>query len=213
MKNTDQLGRYMSHDKQLTEEQRRQVVTFVRKKKYRRERTLINFIDEQINIPFFDGSLNAVWELSQLVEQGPLEWLAPDEARVGPDRYAEAELRYRYAPWKDPVLIVEIIKEEMKKTMSETLDLDKAIEAAKEINSLTQLLLRRRKKNKPVESVLEALNKLGSRRPTKQRFSVHFDNEHTKFIVYALHEETVLPKALQHAADEIICKATKTRLK
>jgi len=194
---------------QLSEEQQRAVVNFVRKKKYRRERTLIKFIEKHF---VEDGPvyLDVVYEIARLVEQGPLEWLAPDEARVGPDRYSEAELRYRYAPWKDTQLVLEIIEEEKEKEMNDTVELSNN---SREITALVQLLGRRRKKNKPLETTLEALNKLGSRRPTKQRFSVHFDKGQLKFIVYMLHEETVLPAALHHAADEIICKPTKIKFK
>jgi hypothetical protein len=99
------------------------------------------------------------------------------------------------------------------KEMEETFDLGKATEQTRELTALLSLMKRQRKKSKPIETVLEALNKLGSRRPTKQRFSVHFDRDRSKFIVYTAHEETVLPLVLHHTAEEIYCKPTKEKLK
>lgn len=97
--------------------------------------------------------------------------------------------------------------------MEETIELGKAAEQTREIGALLQLLKRQRKKNKPIEATLEALNKLGSRRPPKQRFTIHIDKDQAKIILFTLHEEAALPAVLLHYADEVICKTTKVKLK
>jgi hypothetical protein len=75
------------------------------------------------------------------------------------------------------------------------------IEALAEINTLVGVLKRRRKKNKPVEQTVEALNKLGSRRPAKQRFVLSL-----KEGVITLRAKTgeYLPERLRCIADRTI---------
>ncbi len=91
--------------------------------------------------------------------------------------------------------------------------LGKAAENAREVTAMTSLLVRQRKKNKNMEPTLEALNKLGSRRPERHRFTVGVDRESHHIRVYVNNTDAQLPKALRHAADEIHCKTTKARLK
>lgn len=91
--------------------------------------------------------------------------------------------------------------------------LGKAAENTREATALTALLVRQRKKNKNVEPTLEALNKLGSRRPERHRFTVGIDRESNKIRVYINNPDAQLPKALHYAADEIHCRTTKERLK
>lgn len=91
--------------------------------------------------------------------------------------------------------------------------LTKASENAREVTAMVCLLVRQRKKNRNVEPTLEALNKLGSRRPERYRFTVGIDRESSKIRVYVNSHSPQLPKSLHQAADEIYCKTTKERLK
>lgn len=77
------------------------------------------------------------------------------------------------------------------------------VENTAEIDTLVGLYRRRRKKNKPVETVVESLNRLGARRPTKQRFMLSFDSTNCKLTLKAKMEEFV-PDSLRRIADQLI---------
>ena len=187
-------------DQLLTQDEQQRVVDFVKAKKYRYEGAIIRYIEK--NFVDKEGGhqrLDPVYECARLVEHGPLYWIALDEEKVGSDRYSEAELRYRYAPWKYPDFVTDVIKEiyEVEENAVEKLVTD-----LNEITSLMNKVRRRRRRGEVVEPILEALNKLGSRRPVKQRFSVHISRETGKFIVVANSQEH-LPRSIAHAADEV----------
>jgi hypothetical protein len=188
-------------DQLLTQDEQQQVVDFVKAKKYRYEGAIIRYIEK--NFVDKEGGyqrLDPVYECARLVEHGPLYWIALDEEKVGSDRYSEAELRYRYASWKYPDFIADVIKEIYE---VEENAVEKIVANLQEIGALLSKMHRRRKRGEAVEPILEALNKLGSRRPVRQRFSVHISRETGKFVVSVQSREHQLPKALEHAADEI----------
>lgn len=81
-------------DMKLTKAQRKQVVDFVRKKSFRRENTILRFMERFEDVP------DHCYELARLVEQGPLEWFGADEEKHGPDKAGEMQLMYRYNPRK-----------------------------------------------------------------------------------------------------------------
>ncbi len=155
-----------------------QIVEFVRAKSYRTEYAVITHF---MNLGLSKD--DAEYQLARCVEDGPLVWFGADEEKLGPDRAGDTPMRYRYAP--------NVSKEE--KSME--------IEAIAEINTLVSVLRRQRKKNKPVEQTVEALNKLGSRRPVKQRFTLSL-----KEGVLTLRAKTgeYLPESLQRIADHTV---------
>lgn len=77
------------------------------------------------------------------------------------------------------------------------------IEGSVDINVLCRNVRRLRKKNRPVEPAVEALNKLGARRPTKQRFSLSYNSEQQ---VLTLHAKTTefLTQELCKTADRLV---------
>lgn len=78
------------------------------------------------------------------------------------------------------------------------------IEGLAEINVLCASFKRLRKKNKPVEPVVEALNRLGSRRPTRQRFSLSYNSTDGQLTVKAKHTEWIPTSVRQISARMII---------
>lgn len=74
------------------------------------------------------------------------------------------------------------------------------IEGLADINVLCANYRRLRKKNKPVEKVIEALNKVGSRRPTKQRFSLAYAEG---VLTLKARSTEFIPDSLQRIADRL----------
>lgn len=72
-----------------------------------------------------------------------------------------------------------------------------------EINVLCGSYKRLRKKGRPVEKVVEALNKLGSRRPTKQRFSLSYKSDEGLLTLRAKSTDFV-PDSLQRLANRLV---------
>lgn len=77
------------------------------------------------------------------------------------------------------------------------------IEGLTDINVLCANYRRLRKKGKPVERVVEALNKLGARRPTKQRFSLSYKSDEGVLTLVAKSTE-FLPDDLRRIADQLV---------
>ena len=72
-----------------------------------------------------------------------------------------------------------------------------------EINVLCASYRRLRKKSKPVEKIVEALNKLGARRPTKHRFSLSYKSDEGLLTLRVKSTECI-PESLQRLANRLV---------
>lgn len=72
-----------------------------------------------------------------------------------------------------------------------------------EIKVLCASYKRLRKRGKPVEETVSSLNKLGSRRPTKQRFSLVYDHK-TGVLQLRAKSTEHLPVVLRAMADQLV---------
>ncbi len=153
---------------------RRQIVEFVKKRGLRTEVTIVEHVARKLRLNGEPINYNgARYQLARCVEDGPLMWFGPNDL--------ETPLKYRFDPF---------VSNKEKKMQ---------IEGLAEIETLCALYRRLEKKGKPVESAVEALNKLGSRRPKKQRFSVSYNSKTSVLTVRAEHADWV-PSALKKIA-------------
>ncbi len=167
-------------------ELRTKIVEFVRARSFRTELSIINYIMDKLRLDGFHiSSEEALYQLARCVEDGPLMWFGADESKLGPDKVLETPMRYRY----DPNVSMQ------EKTM--------AIEGQAEIETLCALYRRLKKKGRPVEPVVEALNRLGARRPKRQRFSVTYNPNDGQLTIRAKHVEW-LPIELRRSAAYMI---------